>query len=54
MEEHIGTLIFIIVLIFMSAFFSAAETAYTSANRIRLKSKADEGKRSAKRALDII
>ncbi len=54
MEEHIGTLIFIIVLIFMSAFFSAAETAYTSANRIRLKSKADEGKKSAKRALDII
>ncbi len=54
MEEHIGTLIFVIVLIFMSSFFSAAETAYTSANRIRLKSKADEGKKSAKRALDII
>ncbi len=54
MEEHIGTLIFIIVLIALSAFFSASETAYTSANKIRLKSKAESGKKSAERALDII
>ena len=54
MDQHIGTLIFIIVLIFLSAFFSASETAYTSANKIRLKSKADGGSKAAERALKII
>lgn len=54
MDEHIGTLIFIVALIFFSAFFSASETAYTSANKIRLKSKAEKGSKSAKRALKII
>ncbi len=54
MDEHIGTLIFIIVLIFLSAFFSASETAYTSANKIRLKSKAENGSKAAERALKII
>ncbi len=54
MDEHIGTLIFIIVLIFLSAFFSASETAYTSANKIRLRSKAENGSKSAERALKII
>lgn len=54
MEQHIGTLIFIIVLIALSAFFSASETAYTSANKIRLKSKADGGSKAAERALKII
>lgn len=54
MEQHIGTLIFIILLIFASSFFSASETAYTSANKIRLRSLADEGKKSAERALKII
>ena len=54
MQDHIATLIIIIILILMSAFFSASETAYTSANRIRLKSRADDGSRSAQRALKII
>ncbi|MGN0588601.1 MAG: hemolysin family protein [Ruminiclostridium sp.] len=54
MEQHIGTLIFIIILILASSFFSASETAYTSANKIRLRSLADEGKKSAERALKII
>ena len=54
MDQHIGTLIFIIVLIFLSAFFSASETAYTSANKIRLKSKAENGSKAAERALKII
>ncbi len=54
MDEHIGTLIILIVLIFLSAFFSASETAYTSANKIRLRSKAENGKKSAERALKII
>ena len=54
MDQHIGTLIFILILIALSAFFSASETAYTSANKIRLKSKAENGSKSAERALNII
>ncbi len=54
MEQHIGTLVFIILLILASSFFSASETAYTSANKIRLRSLADSGKKSAERALKII
>lgn len=54
MEQHIGTLILLIILVGLSAFFSASETSYTSANRIRLKSQAEDGKKSAQRALKII
>lgn len=54
MDQHIGTLIILILLVCFSAFFSASETAYTSANRIRLKSKADGGSKSAERTLKII
>lgn len=44
MGSHAVTLIVIFVLVALSAFFSAAETSYTSVNRIRLKSRADEGR----------
>ncbi len=54
MENHIATIIFIIILVAFSAFFSATETSFTSANKIRLKSKADNGSKSAARALKII
>ena len=54
MDEHIGTLVIIFFMIIFSAFFSASETAYTSANKIRLRSKAENGKKSAERALKII
>lgn len=54
MGDHIGTIVIIIFLLFFSAFFSASETAYTSANKIRLKSKAENGSKSAERALKII
>lgn len=43
-----------ILLLLLSAFFSSAETAYSSANKIRLKSYADEGRRGAKKALHIV
>ncbi len=47
--------IFVIaVLLVLSAICSATETAFSSANRIRLKNMADSGKKSAKKALDII
>ena len=54
MDQHIGTLVIIFFMIIFSAFFSASETAYTSANKIRLRSKAENGKKSAARALKII
>ena len=41
----------LILLVFMSAFFSATETAVSSVNRIRLKNYADEGNKRAKNAL---
>lgn len=44
----------IVILVALSAYFSAAETALSSANRIRLKSMADNGSRGAERALRVI
>lgn len=44
----------IVILIALSAFFSASETAISSVNRIRLKSMADNGSRGAERALNIL
>lgn len=43
--------IILVVLLILSAFFSATETAFTSLNRTRLKLLADDGKKSAKKAL---
>ncbi len=47
-------LIIIIALVVCSAFFSASETALTGANRIRLKSMAENGSKGAKMALKLI
>ncbi|SDF50464.1 HlyC/CorC family transporter [Eubacterium pyruvativorans] len=47
-------IIVIIVLVICSAFFSATETAFTSANRIRLKNMANDGNRRAETALALI
>jgi CBS domain containing-hemolysin-like protein len=41
------------VLLFLSAFFSSAETAFSSVNKIRLQYYADEGRRGAKKAFII-
>lgn len=51
---QMGTVTAIIVLILLSGFFSAAETAFTGANRIRLKNMAEEGSKSAEIALKVI
>ncbi|MCM3759812.1 hemolysin family protein [Alkalihalobacillus oceani] len=42
------------ILLILSAFFSSVETAFSSANKIRLKSYADENRPGAKKALYII
>ena len=43
-----------VVMVICSAYFSATETAFTSLNRIRLKSKADAGNRRAAKALELV
>ncbi len=49
-----GYIVTILVLVVLSAFFSATETAFTSANRIRLKNLAGDGNKGAKKALELI
>ena len=46
-------LISLIILLFLSAFFSSAETALTTVNRIRLRTLAEDGNKKAERVLQI-
>ena len=47
-------IVIIIILIFLSSFFSASETAFSSVNKIRLRNYANQGNKKAKRALKIV
>ena len=47
------TIISMIILVALSAFFSASETAYTSFNRAKMKTLASEGNRRAEKALKL-
>lgn len=47
-------LLAILALVFLSAFFSSAETALTTVNRVRLKALADEGSKRAQTALNVL
>lgn len=53
MDDSLPWLI-IIILVLFSAFFSASETAFTSCNRIRLKTEADDGDKKALAVLNIV
>lgn len=53
-EIPINLIFLLVVLLLLSAFFSSTETAYSSANKIRLKNYAEEGRRGAKNAYEII
>lgn len=46
-------IIILIVLLFLSGFFSSAETALTTVNKLKLRTMADEGSRRAARVLKI-
>ena len=46
-------LIILLILLVLSAFFSSAETALTTVNRIRIRNLADEGNKNAKTVLKI-
>jgi len=48
MGEHLPLILVIIVLILLSGFFSATETAYSCVNRIRIKTHIAQGKKNAK------
>ena len=48
-----GLLIALIVLVFLSGFFSMTETAFTGANRIKLRTLAAGGNARAKKVLDL-
>ena len=52
-DGSIVLLVVLILMVILSAYFSATETAFTSLNRIRLKSKADNGDRRAKLVLEL-
>jgi CBS domain containing-hemolysin-like protein len=47
-------IILLVILVILSGFFSSAETAFTAANRLKLRHMAEEGSKSAKRALRLI
>ena len=55
MDEGSSTfmLVSLVILVFLSAFFSASETAYSSLNQIRLKSRAESGDVQAKKVLAL-
>lgn len=52
-SASISMLVALVILVAMSAYFSATETAFTSLNRIRLKTKADNGSRRAAKTLAL-
>ena len=52
-SASIGMITALLVLVVMSAYFSATETAFTSLNRIRLKTRADNGSRRAEKTLAL-
>jgi len=52
-SASIGMLVALLIMVAMSAYFSATETAFTSLNRIRLKTKAENGNRRAERTLAL-
>ena len=53
MEDSISSILILVLLIIMSAYFSATETAYSSLNKIKLKSIANKRNKKAKLALEL-
>lgn len=54
MDPSSWQIILLVILVILSAFFSSAETAFTASNRLKLRHMAEEGNKSAKRALKLV
>ena len=54
LSQNTGTIIFLLVLLAFSAFFSSSETAITAVSKMRIKAMADNNIRSAKTALKLM
>ena len=52
-SSEVIQLLFVVLLLLLSAFFSSAETAFTTASRIRIRTLAEGGSNKAKRVLAI-
>ena len=50
---HIGQLVSILVLVFLSAFFSSSQTALVTVNKIRMKNLAENGDKRAAKVLKV-
>ena len=50
---NIVFLVVVIICIILSGYFSATETAFTAINKIRLRAKAEDGDKGAKRVLKL-
>ena len=53
MDHQVITLLIIILCVIMSAYFSATETAFSTFNKIRMKSYAEKGNKKAERVLKL-
>ena len=53
MDGLTGQIILIVILIILSGYFSATETAFTSVNRIRMKNLAGDGNKKAEKVLSL-
>lgn len=53
MSEHIVTIMIMVLMVALSAYFSATETAFSSMNRTRIRSMAEYGDKRAQRVLNI-
>ena len=53
MKSTYTSILSLILLIMLSAYFSATETAFSGVNRIRLKNMASDGNKKASRALKL-
>ena len=52
-DGSIPLLVAMVILVILSGFFSASETAYSSLNQIRLKSRADSGDQKAAQLMAV-
>ena len=52
-SDRASSILFMVILVALSAFFSATETAFSSMNRIKVKNQADNGDKTAKLMLKL-